>query len=321
MLRSLVILLCLSTNLFSYSKDLQKFREIRGIILDMDGVLRRGQTAIAGAPELISWIEKQNIPAIILTNEDRFTTAQLRSDLHKMKVMIPDHWEIYTAADAARDFFLYKLKIQQPSYVLVIGGEGLKTALKEINNPYIEITDSIPKHYSHEDEDLYIVIGTVDRIETSDLEKAYAWIMKGAKTIITNPDTYDPASKGDTLVGVPSHLLHMLSRAAPTTPYNTGKPNPLMVYNSIKLLQKADPTLKSDEILFVGDTIETDIRSAFEFNLASALVLTGSTKLEMLRGRVVQPDYVFPSVRELLYTINYAKSTHYHDPRKAISDN
>ncbi len=321
MLRALVIFVCLSTQLFSYTKDLQKFREIKGFILDMDGVLRRGETAITGAPELINWIENQKMPAIILTNEDRYTDQQLRSDLKKMKINIPDSWEIYTAADAARDFFLYKMKIQRPSYVLVIGGLGLIEALNEIKNPYIKVTNSIPTHFSSEDEDLYVVLGTVDRIQTADLEKAYTWIKKGAKTIITNPDIYDPASKGDTLVGVPSHLLFMLSKAAPTTPYNTGKPNPLMVFNAIKLLQKKDPSLENSEILFIGDTMETDIRSAFEFNLSSALVLTGSTKLEMLRGRIEQPDYVFPSVKELLYTINYAKSNHYHDLRQSVSEN
>ena len=63
--------------------------QIRSLILDMDGVLRRGFDVIEGAASLISWMTKNKIPGMILTNECRYTEKQLRAHLNKMKIPYP----------------------------------------------------------------------------------------------------------------------------------------------------------------------------------------------------------------------------------------
>jgi len=50
----------------------------------------------------------------------------------------------------------------------------------------------------------------------------------------------------------------------------------------------------------IGDTMETDIRGAFEAGLQSFLVLSGSTQLEMVGDYVYQPNTNSPDPSPIL---------------------
>ena len=58
--------------------------------------------------------------------------------------------------------------------------------------------------------------------------------------------------------------------------------------------------LSTDEVIMIGDTMETDIRGATDLGFNSLLVLTGSTKRESLNQYPFRPTYVVDSVAELL---------------------
>jgi ribonucleotide monophosphatase NagD (HAD superfamily) len=54
------------------------------------------------------------------------------------------------------------------------------------------------------------------------------------------------------------------------------------------------------ECLLVGDRLETDMIMGKKAGMATALVLTGVTDHEALRQSLIQPDYVWESVAEIL---------------------
>ena len=56
---------------------------------------------------------------------------------------------------------------------------------------------------------------------------------------------------------------------------------------------------RPEEVVMIGDTMETDIRGAIEAGLHGFLVLTGSTQLEMIGDYVYQPTRVLQSVADL----------------------
>lgn len=275
------------------------FSDIRAVIFDMDGVFRRGFDAIDSSDALISWMEEQAMPGVILTNECRYTLSQLRKDLRHMNIPYPDSWDIYTSALAARDFFQSHLFENKPVFVYVVGGGGLKKALQQVRKESFFVVEEPPEG-KPEEYSLYVVFGSVDKIKIWDLENATRWINLGAKVLTTCPDVADPSSKGSSLIGMPHHLLHMIKICAPCTPYSIGKPHPFMVKKAIELLRKKDPSLRDKEILFVGDSLDTDIRTAFEAGIPSALVLSGNTRMEGIGRHAVKPDFIFPSVREIL---------------------
>ncbi len=57
----------------------------------------------------------------------------------------------------------------------------------------------------------------------------------------------------------------------------------------------------------IGDTMETDIRGAFEAGMQSFLVLSGSTQLEAVGDYVYQPTRILQTVGDLTEEIKTGK--------------
>ena len=58
--------------------------------------------------------------------------------------------------------------------------------------------------------------------------------------------------------------------------------------------------IDNGKICAVGDRLYTDIAVAQNADAVSVLVLSGETSAEMASAAERQPDYILPSVRELL---------------------
>jgi NagD protein len=58
--------------------------------------------------------------------------------------------------------------------------------------------------------------------------------------------------------------------------------------------------LSTDEVIMIGDTMETDIRGATDLGFRSILVLTGSTTLETLGQFPFTPTKIVNSIAELV---------------------
>ncbi len=62
-----------------------------------------------------------------------------------------------------------------------------------------------------------------------------------------------------------------------------------------------------EQIVVIGDTMETDIRGAIEAGLVAYLVLSGSTRAESLADYVYQPTRVLSSVADLIDELKSGK--------------
>lgn len=88
--------------------------------------------------------------------------------------------------------------------------------------------------------------------------------------------------------------------------YYLGKPNGYMFHRARRKL--AEFALgKPEQVVMIGDTMETDIRGAVEAGMPAYLVLTGSTKFEDIGDHVFQPTRVLQSVAELVEEIRTGK--------------
>jgi NagD protein len=59
-----------------------------------------------------------------------------------------------------------------------------------------------------------------------------------------------------------------------------------------------------EQVVMIGDTMETDIRGAFEAGMHAYLVLSGSTQFEGLGDYVYQPTRVLQTVGDLVEEIS-----------------
>src|SRR5579884_2076012 len=85
--------------------------------------------------------------------------------------------------------------------------------------------------------------------------------------------------------------------------YYLGKPNGYMFHQARKKLAGlAGKDLQ--EVVMIGDTMETDIRGAFEAGIQAFLVLSGSTQFDSLGDYVYQPTRVLQTVGDLVQEIS-----------------
>jgi len=175
----------------------------------------------------------------------------------------------------------------------IVGEQGLYDTINPITQlPNVEIVETPPKYKTK----AILILGTVNKIKISNLEKVLKWVKFGAKIILTCADMSDPSSKGDFTLGMPKQILHMTNynvRAPPA--YSCGKPNPLVA----KQILAQYPDVKPEEVLLIGDTLYTDIRLAEESGFKSLLVFSGNTKKEGIKSAVTEADLILESVQNL----------------------
>lgn len=238
-------------------------------IVDLDGVLRRGNRPIEGAQEVLDVMEDY----LIVTNNSTRTSVMYSEELRKIGLSIPEK-NIFTSARATALFLKEK---RDYSTAWVIGEKGL---LEEIEGIGYEIT-----------EDCECVVVGLDRMLTyQKLETACLAIRKGAEFIGSNPDLTFPTERGIT-PGCGS-ILAFLEACTDKKPLVVGKPNKL-------IMDLALDRLKDRSAYVIGDRLDTDILAGVNAGLRTILVLTGVETRESLRLSSIKPDFVFENLREL----------------------
>lgn len=287
-----------STNLLKADSEIK----YKACVFDLDGVLRVGKNTVANTEYLLRHLNERGVKTMILTNECRYTIDELKNELGEIGLHIPHNTVVYTAACAARDYLGDKAtRFPNTNFnICVIGEMGLLETIMELNyRPNITCTCRIDEDEDLSNTRLYLVLGTVNKIGMTHLNKLLHWVKKGAKIITTCKDTTDPSSKGDFNLGMPMHMLHMISYNVNKrlNSYSTGKPNP-RIGEFIKTTYR-DVITKPSDILFIGDTLYTDIQLAEESGFDSCLVMSGNTKKDALKTYVVEADYVLEDVSKL----------------------
>lgn len=255
-------------------RNLETLGSIENFIIDMDGVLYRGQERLPGAQEFLGHLRRKNVPFILATNNSTLTPAQYVAKLATMGIQVPED-PILTSAQATA---LYLGQVAPPgARVCVIGEDGLFSAVAE-RGFTISATDVD-----------YVVVGMDRQLTYDKLKVATLAIRAGATFIGTNPDTTLPSEEG--LVPGNGASLAALEAATDVSPLIIGKPEPTLLRLA---MQKLGAT--ADCTAIIGDRLETDILAAKEAGLATILVLTGISQREELETSPVRPDLVFEDI-------------------------
>jgi 5'-nucleotidase len=257
-----------------------------GYLIDMDGVIYRENHLIPGAKEFVEALIGSGAPFVFLTNNSSPTPEDLSVRLGHLGVpgFSPRHF--YTSALNTADFLS---ETHPVCTVFVIGEGGLLTALHERKIA----SDAI--HPS------YVVVGE-GAVSMEKLAKAHSCIEAGARLLATNPDNWCPVSPRDTRPGAGAAAA-FLEASTGRRAYYLGKPNGYMFHRARRKLGEMAGGGMLDQIIVIGDTMETDIRGAIEAGLQAYLVLSGSTTVEQVADYVYQPTRVLSSVADLIEEI------------------
>lgn len=249
---------------------------MRSYVLDMDGVLYRGNQLIPGAREFIERLQEGGHPFLFMTNNSQRTPLDFQRKLERMGLNVSEE-HYFTSAMATAAF----LQSQKPGgTAFVIGEAGLTHALYQVG---YSISDVEPD---------YVVLGDTPSYDYAKIVQAVRLILSGARFIATNPDVTGPQEEG--LHPACGALAAPIERATGTEAYFVGKPNPLMMREALRRLNA-----HSEDSVMIGDRMDTDILSGIGAGMHTVLVLTGVTTREDLKRFSYQPHQIVESLEDL----------------------
>src|SRR5688572_20510447 len=247
-----------------------------GYLIDMDGVIYRGNELIPGADRFIANLCDADVPFLFLTNNSQRTRRDVATKLERLGIDVEERHVFTCAMATAR--YLARQKPGGTAYV--IGEGGLLNALH--SNGYA-VVDKSPD---------YVVVGEGRTLTYEMLEQAVQLVLDGAKLIATNLDPNCPTISG-TRPGCGA-IVSLIEKATGIQAFSVGKPSPVMMRQARKELGMA-----TSETIMIGDTMETDILGGVQMGYRTILVLSGGTRREDLAKYAYQPDLVIRSVAEL----------------------
>ena len=256
--------------------------QIQGLIIDMDGVLWRGDEPIGDLPEIFRNLQRKHLKVVLATNNATRSVYQYHAKLRGFGVEIED-WQIINSPVATA---LYLKKLHHSGGPLyIIGESGLVTTLQEYG------------FFHTEKEVLAVVVGMDRTLTYAKLAKATLLIRSGAPFIGTNPDRTFPLPEG--LVPGAGAILAAIETAADTHPVIIGKPAPEMYQAALDRMG-----LEADHTLVVGDRLETDIAGAQRLGCRTALVLSGVTGQAEAELWKPTPDWIGLDLTQLVRRLN-----------------
>jgi NagD protein len=249
----------------------------RGYLIDMDGVIYRGNKLIPGSDYFVQSLLEKEIPFLFLTNNSQRSRCDVVLKLANLGINVEiEH--IFTCSISTARF----LASQKPSgSAYVIGDAGLLTALHDHG---YAINDTNPD---------YVVVGEGRLINFEVLEKGLQLIMDGAKLIATNLDPNCPID-GGIRPGCGS-IVAFLETASNRKALSLGKPSPIMMRMARKELD-----LRTEEVTMIGDTMDTDILGGLQMGYRTVLVYSGSTQPHDLDQYPYAPSLAIPSLKDLI---------------------
>ncbi|OIQ08148.1 arabinose operon protein AraL [Moorella thermoacetica] len=255
-------------------------KRFAGYIFDLDGTVYLGEEPLPGAPETICQLMAQDSRCVFLSNKPIEPVSRYREKLRAMGIPVNDGDVINSSIVMAR----YLNHRKPGAKVYLVGEKPLEDELTRAgaiitSNPY---------------EAEYVVISWDRDFNYRKLHDAMQAILNGAHMVATHPDRACPVPGG--LVPDAAGMIAAIEAVTGKKCEEiVGKPSRWTVDAALERLG-----LPREEVLMVGDRLETDITMGKSAGIKTALVLTGITRREDLVNSTVQPDYILEGLPDLL---------------------
>ncbi|MDT8399354.1 MAG: HAD hydrolase-like protein [Pseudomonadales bacterium] len=245
-------------------ENLQRLRNIKGFMFDLDGTMMMGDKrnnslkALPGAIELVKYLNKTDIPYVTFTNGTvRPDTAYLPL-LRDLGFPLRDNITM-TPSTVAAEYF------QQKNYrrILVLGCEGVWQPLREAGLEVVLPGDINQTHIDG------VYVGWYREFVLSDLDPAYAALMNGAKLFSASMVPFF-ASAGGKAIGSSFVIAGMLEKLTGARTKVLGKPS----VDAMKAVSRR-LGVPAPDIAIVGDDPLLEITMAHKAGALAVAVQTG----------------------------------------------
>lgn len=247
---------------------------LRGLLIDIDGVLRIGDRPIPGAGDAIEALRRRSVPFRLLTNVTRKSRAEETERLRRLGIRVaPD--EIYTASAITA---AYLRRLGAPACWLLLEGSGVEEFAG------IPLTDESPQ---------YVVLGDLgDDFPVMLLHRAFRALLNGARLIAIQRNPSWTAEDGLPRLDVGAWCA-ALEYASGQQALVIGKPAPLAYQ-----LPAEEMGIPCGELAMVSDDPDVDLAGARQAGLRTIFVRTTSLPRRRMPA-VGEFDDVLDSIAEL----------------------
>lgn len=250
-------------------------------LVDLDGVAYKGHEPIEHASASLTSARERGMRLVFVTNNASREPESVADQLTGLGIATAPA-EVMTAAQAAAQLLLTRLP--QGSRVLVVGGAGLVTAVREAGYEVVTSAD---------DEPAAVAQGFAPEVGWKQLAEAAYAIEHGAWHVASNLDLSIPTAHG--IAPGNGSLVAAVRAATGVTPDSAGKPAPTMYHMAVE-------RAGAREALVIGDRLDTDLAGARTGGFAGLHVLTGvsSARDDVLAVPGERPHFIGADLRSLL---------------------
>ena len=264
------------------------------LFLDAYGVLKTSQGVIDGVPDVLAQLKAAGKEIFVVTNDASRSPdamAEAYSTTDGEPVVPPEHF--VSSGMLAGNYLSSHVPYGKVAF---LGKPG--------SIHYIEMAGFIPVPISEcEADDRLVAIALLD-------DEGFDWFVDinaalnlvrqtEVPVIVANADAMYPL-KGNRVAVAVGSLGTLLSSITEREFIRFGKPDASMFAYAYNRALELKPDLKKSDILFVGDTLRTDILGANDFGIDSALVLSGNTlpqtAMSMIDTTGIRPTHICDSI-------------------------
>jgi glycerol-1-phosphatase len=249
------------------------------LLLDLDGVVYRGDIPVPHAVESINRAAKQLRVGYITNNASR-TDETVAEHLRELGLHV-NAADIVTSPQAA--VRILATLVDPGSRILVVGGDGL---VSEVENAGFVVTRSA------EDDPAAVIQGFAPHVGWEHLAEASFALHTGIPWVATNTDWTIPVARG--IAPGNGTLVSAVHLAVGRLPVFAGKPE-------TAIYDVAAERFEAHKALVIGDRLDTDILGGNRAGMDTALVLTGidGAKQVLAANATMRPTYILDDLRSL----------------------
>jgi 4-nitrophenyl phosphatase/NagD protein len=257
--------------------NLQRLRDVRCFLLDMDGTFYLGDRLIDGALSFIEVLRARGQDFLFLTNNSSKDASQYAEKIRRLGLPVDADRVLTSGAATAR----YLQRRYPAAKVYVVGTPALEDELARHGFRLEVATPEVA------------VLGFDTGLTYAKLWRLCDLVRGGLPYVATHPDLNCPTETGFMPdIGATIAFVEASTRRRPDVAI--GKPNRLMAEAAAERMGVPVETL-----CMVGDRLYTDIALGQAAGIPSVLVLSGESRAEDVPASPDQPDYVFASLGEL----------------------
>ena len=249
-------------------------------LIDLDGVIYRGNELLPGAKEFVAWLEAQHKKYVFLTNNSFATYTQILAKLDRLGIPSDvDH--LMSAGQAA----VQNIARRVPGGRVYVVGE--QPIIERVEEQGLKVAE-----FDAEEADV-VLVGLDRSFDYDKLSCAIHIILDGALFITVNRDPLLPVA-GGFLPGCGA-LAAAIEAGTGVSPEVVGKPEPMLLREALTRL-KSSP----EETVMVGDGLDVDILAGQAAGTHTMLLLSGRASREDVATSSIKPDHVYENLAEVL---------------------